>query len=147
MREIVGDLWMHLGSAVVAITTGGGVDRKGQAVMLRGTARQARQLDPALPQRLGQLLVAKGNHVHELGGGLVSFPVEEGPFQVPDLSLIERSCRELVALASDRGWGRVVIPRPGCGGGGLSWSEVKPVLVRHFDHRFLVISPEEPPAQ
>lgn len=140
MMEIVGDLWEYLGQAVVAVTTCGQVDGRGRAILLRGCGRQARERFPDLPERLGRLLQARGNHVHDLGGGLVSFPVEEGPFDLPDLRLIERSCRELVALADAQRWTDIVVPRPGCGGGGLRWEEVRPVLARHFDGRFRVIS-------
>jgi len=141
MNEIVGDLWDHLGAAVVAVTTCGQTDRRGRAIMLRGCGRQARERFADLPERLGKLLQTAGNHVHDLGCGLVTFPVEAGPFEVPDPRLIERSCRELVALANARGWARIVVPRPGCGGGGLRWEDVRPVLARHFDDRFSVISP------
>jgi len=140
MTEITGDLWDCLGTAVVAVTTCGQTDRRGRAILLRGCGRQARERFPDLPERLGLLLQGGGNHVHDLGGGLVSFPVEEGPYDVPDLRLIERSCRELVALADAQGWTDIVVPRPGCGGGGLRWEEVRPVLARHFDGRFRVIS-------
>jgi len=143
VKELVGDLWDFLGQAPVCITTSGLVSRSGQASMPRGCARQARERFPELPALLGALIRERGNHVHELGRGLVSFPVEHTPFEVPGLGLIERSCRELLALATARNWPRVVVPRPGCGGGGLAWSEVRPILQRYFDERFWVIQAGE----
>lgn len=143
MTEIVGDLWdEHAQGAVVAITTNGAVNRVGRAEMPRGCARQARDRYPSLLQTLGSLLKQHGNHVFDLGHQLVSFPVEDDPFQNPDLRLIEQSCCELVELVNYKGWQKVVVPRPGCGGGGLSWSDVRPVLQKHFDDRFFVISAE-----
>lgn len=140
MTEIVGELWDYLGSAIVAITTNGQVTSKGEAVFGRGCAREARERFPGLPGRLGELLRREGNHVHDLGDGLVSFPVEHSPFENPDMRLIERSARELVEMADRKGWRRVVVPRPGCGGGGLSWREVRPVLESILDDRFCVIT-------
>ncbi len=143
MREICGDIWEHLGTAVIAITTNGLVTKKGLAVFGRGCAGQAEERFPNLPERLGTLL-AGGNHVYPLGDGLVSFPVEHSPYENPDLRLIERSARELAALAEAEGWARVILPRPGCGGGGLPWEDVKPLLEHHLDDRFLVITCETP---
>jgi hypothetical protein len=140
MREIRGNIWDHRGSAVVAITTNGQVGRSGRAVMGRGVAAQAAALFPDMPALLGRRLAEGGNHVHYLGENIVSFPVEHSPYQVPDLRLIERSARELVALADEQGWESVVVPRPGCGGGGLSWNDVRPILERSLDDRFTVIS-------
>jgi hypothetical protein len=125
---------------VVCITTNGHVTKKGEAVLGRGCARQAQVLFEALPARLGALLAADGNHVHLVAEGLVSFPVEENPWANPDLHLIERSAHELKELADRQGWTDVVVPRPGCGGGGLSWQDVRPLLAEYFDDRFTVIS-------
>lgn len=143
MRELAGDLWDFLGQATVCITTSGLVSRSGEASMPRGCARQARERFPELPRILGGLIRQHGNQVHELGRGLVSFPVEQTPFEVPGLGLIERSCQELLALTDRRNWPQVVVPRPGCGGGGLAWSEVRPLLQRYFDDRFWVIRARE----
>ncbi len=140
MNEITGDIWDFLGRAVIAITTNGSVTKKGTAVFGRGCARQAQERFPDLPLRLGRLLVQHGNHVVSLGSGLVTFPVEESPWANPDYRLISRSARELRELADREGWEMVVVPRPGCGGGGLDWREVRPLLAEHLDGRFYVIS-------
>ncbi|HBA89002.1 MAG TPA: ADP-ribose-binding protein [Geobacter sp.] len=140
MLEKDDDIWGYLGRAVIAITTSGSLTRAGKAVMGRGVARQAVQRFPGLPEELGGLLRQGGNHVHPLGDGLVSFPVEESAWACPDLRLIARSAKELRALADREGWRTVVVPRPGCGGGGLVWKEVRPLLVEHFDSRFVVVS-------
>ncbi|WP_298438338.1 ADP-ribose-binding protein [Geobacter sp.] len=140
MKETTGNIWDYLGKAVICITTNGHLTRKGEAVLGRGCARQARERFPALPARLGALLSEGGNHVHVIGDGLVSFPVEESPWANPDPRLIRRSAEELRACADREGWPLVIVPRPGCGGGGLSWEEVRPLLADLFDDRFTVIS-------
>jgi len=108
--------------------------------MSRGVAGQAARLFPDLPEVLGLSLAASGNHVHCLGHGIVSFPVEESAWENPDLRIISRSARELRALADREGWPLVLVPRPGCGGGGLDWREVRPLLEEHFDDRFIVMA-------
>lgn len=142
MQEIIGNIWdFRDGSTVIAVTTNGAVSRRGRGVMGRGVAAQAAALDPDLPVRLGAALLAGGNHVHLLVPDLVSFPVEHSPFEHPDPRLIARSAAELRALADQHNWQRIVVPRPGCGGGGLRWDEVRPLLSKYFDDRFLMISP------
>jgi len=140
VHEISGDLWNYLGKAIIAITTSGLVTREGKAVCGHGCARQAMERFPWLAHKLGTLIAAHGNHVFDLGSGLVSFPVEETPYENPDLRLLERSARELTALANREGWKLIVVPRPGCGSGGLAWRDVQPLLARHFDDRFRIIS-------
>ncbi|MDR3578840.1 MAG: ADP-ribose-binding protein [Oryzomonas sp.] len=139
MREIRGNIWDYQKTAMVAVTTNGQVT-KNAAVMGRGVAAQAARLFPWFPARLGACIAENGNHVHHLGDNLVSFPVEHSPYEVPDLKLIERSARELAALADQAGWNMIVVPRPGCGGGGLSWHDVRPLLEPYFDDRFLIIT-------
>jgi hypothetical protein len=140
MIEIQGNLWEYFGTAIVAVTTNGLVTKSGKAVLGNGCAREAGERIPGLAARLGTLLTERGNHVQDLDDGLVNFPVEHSPYENPDLRLIERSAKELVELADTKGWKKVVIPRPGCGGGGLSWKEVKPLLEKYLDDRFLVIT-------
>jgi hypothetical protein len=142
MPEVVGDIWEYAGTAVIAITTNGSQTKDGRAVIGRGVARQAAVRYPWLAEKLGSLLAEKGNHVFDLGCGIVSFPVEETAWSQPDLRIIARSAEELRALADCRGWEQVVVPRPGCGGGGLLWRDVSPLLACCFDERFTIISCE-----
>jgi hypothetical protein len=140
MIEITGNIWDHRGKGVVVITANGSLTRDGRAVLGRGVARQALAHLPDLPERLGALILSGGNHVHDLGEGIVSFPVEETAWSLPDPRLIGRSAAELRSLANEKRWQRIVVPRPGCGGGGLPWAEVAPLLAAELDDRFLIIS-------
>jgi len=103
-------------------------------------AKQAALRFPNVTAKLGRLLTEQGSHVYDLGDGVVSFPVEETAWSQPDLRIIARSAEELRRLADRSGWPRVVVPRPGCGGGGLAWKDVQPLLAPWFDERFIVIS-------
>ncbi len=145
MLEACRDIWDYLGKGIVALTTSGSLTPAGKAVMGRGVARQALFRFPNLPVELGLLVHERGNHVHPLSNGLASFPVEESAWACPELRLISRSAQELRQLADREGWELVAVPRPGCGGGGLDWQEVRPLLDRHFDDRFVVVT-ETPPS-
>jgi len=140
MRETTGNLWDYYGEAVIVITTNGLVSKKGRAVFGPGCGREAAERFPDIPLQLGRLLAEHGNHVHLLGENLVSFPVENTPYERPDLQLIERSARELALLADREEWQNMAVPRPGCGNGGLDWRDVRPLLMKHLDERFLIIS-------
>jgi hypothetical protein len=141
MLETVGDIWEHADlGGIIVITTNGSLTRDGRAVFGRGVARQAALRFPGIAEKLGGLLAEQGSHVFDLGCGMVSFPVEETAWSQPDLRIIARSAEELRQLADRSGWQRVVVPRPGCGGGGLAWRDVEPLLAPWFDERFVVIS-------
>lgn len=141
MFETIGDIWEYAGHCdVIVITTNGSVTRDGRAVIGRGVAKQAAVRFPELAYKLGRLLEKQGNHVFDPGFGIVTFPVEETAWSLPDLRIIARSAEELRLLADAAGWRKIVVPRPGCGGGGLAWKDVQPLLAPWFDERFLVIS-------
>lgn len=137
MIEVYGDLWEYP-AEMRCITTNGFVRTDGRAVMGRGCAKQAAQRYPALPALFGGMLKEKGNHVFQLMPGLFSFPVKEAWYQPASLFLIARSCQEIIPFVGKNG--RCLIPRPGCGNGQRDWeSEVKPILQRYLDDRFLII--------
>jgi hypothetical protein len=140
MFETVGDIWEYATTGVIVVTTNGSLTRDGRAVMGRGVAKQAALRFPGLAEKLGILLSVEGNHVFDLGCGIVTFPVEETAWSQPDMRIIARSAEELRILADRSEWELIVVPRPGCGGGGLAWKEVRPLLEPCFDHRFFVIS-------
>jgi len=149
MREIKGDLWdaaVALRADATCVTTNAFVKRNGEAVMGRGVAREAAERWPDLPRTLGNLLGEIGTHVVRLGPRhsgrhimeLVAFPVKHHWSDTAAPELIVNSCKELVALANKYGWKTIVLPRPGCGNGGLTWDLVQPILVALFDDRFVV---------
>jgi len=140
VNEAVGDIWAYAAQGIIVITTNGSLTRDGRAVLGRGVARQAACIFPDLAAKLGSSIATKGNHVFYQDCGVVSFPVEETAWSQPDLRIIARSVQELVSLTNAARWQQVVIPRPGCGGGGLAWQDVKPLLEPWLDERFLVIS-------
>lgn len=140
MLETVGDIWEYAGRAVIVITASGTLTRDGRAVLGRGVARQAGERFTGLAAILGRLVARQGSRVFDLGNGLVSFPVEETAWSQPDLRIIASSARQLRELVDLKEWKRIVVPRPGCGGGGLAWKDVRPLLEPWFDGRFIIIA-------
>ena len=143
MKEITGDLFTQQADAL-CITTNGMVKTDGSCVMGRGCALTAKTKWPQIQQVLGGLLTKHGNHCYILlrvgETDIVSFPTKNDWKMNSDISLIERSCQELKTLANIHSWQRIVLPRPGCGNGGLEWRDIRPVLEQYFDDRFSVIS-------
>lgn len=160
MNEARGDLWEYPAD-YRCITTNGYVKTNGEAVMGRGCALEAAQKWPALPEVLGEMIKAGGNHVYELGfatahdevrsirhaWNVLSFPVKHHWREKADLDLIRRSANELDAfLTQQMLWDdiaddfTVVLPRPGCGNGQLDWEDVRPILNPILDDRFTVIT-------
>lgn len=144
MTEDLLDLW-EVPCEARCITTNGSIKANGRAVMGRGCAKQATERYPFLQKSLGELLQRIGNHVQILRLGaeepiLVVFPVKHAWDERADLDLIKRSAEELVALTDDMGWGKVVLPRPGCGNGQRKWPEVRVVIQGILDDRFLVVT-------
>lgn len=59
---------------------------------------------------------------------------------VANLSLICFSAARLVEYANQNNWNNVIIPRPGCGAGELSWKNVSTKLNNILDDRFTAIT-------
>lgn len=145
MREARGDLWT-LPADVRAVTTNGVYNARSHAIMGGGCAREARERYPGMAHVLGKLLRNSGNHVYILHESpedtVVSFPTKYHYREKASLPLIEQSCRELMSLADRHGtWHDILIPRPGCGLGGLRYEDVRPVLAEVLDDRAVVITP------
>jgi len=155
MKEIKGNLWDQDADAI-CITTNGFVKKNGECVMGAGIAKDAAKRYPNMPKKLGGLINKYGNRLHIIGSMIresimklhgetafsyiIAFPVKHKWFEKADLKLIETSCKELVALANDLSWQKVVLVKPGCGCGKLDWeTEVKPLVEKELDDRFEVI--------
>lgn len=151
-EEAFGDLW-SLWADAYCVTTNGDWNARRRAVMGRGVALQAKQRFPEVDLLLGHLLRKNGNVVQEIGHWhpfspasikpptiLVAFPVKHHWYERADLDLIRQSAEQLMALVEQNKWGRVLLPRPGCGNGQRDWeTEVKPVLEGILDERIVVV--------
>lgn len=161
MREAKGNMF-QMDCDALCITTNGFTKTNGQAVMGRGCAKEAARLIPSLPEILGKAIKTNGNIcqiVMTKGISLLVFPVKpvskicEGNDYVShmsfkpgdvipgwackaDIEIIKQSAHQLVELTDKHGWQTVILPRPGCGAGELSWDQVKPVLEQILDDRF-----------
>lgn len=145
MLERTGDIWAHAdGENVDAIcvltnmTVAGG-----KLIMSGGNAREARTHYPILPELWGQRYMNPSErklaiYTPDSGPHVVAFPTKVHPSDNSKMDLIEECARELVVMANDNGWAQVVLPRPGCGLGGLKWEEVREVIAPIFDDRFTV---------
>jgi hypothetical protein len=153
MLETYGNLWelADSGCDALVITTNGYVRRDGRAVMGKGIAKEAADRYLELPGMLGLALRKEGNHCFVFAYqpyDIVTFPVKPtfGPNYEPgwrmraDITLIEKSARELVTFADRYDWTDVLAPRFGCGNGQLLWKNVKPVVKEILDDRFTVVT-------
>jgi len=141
MKEVAGDIWGYYEQGCwIVIPTNGYVKKNGACVMGRGLAKQAADRFPYIP-----FIIGRG--IRQLGNGpqvitdyrIVTFPVKHNWWENADIQLIESSCKKLVELVNKVGWGEICIPRVGCGNGRLNWRDVKPVLEKYLDDRFIVV--------
>ncbi len=146
MKEIKGNLWEEE-TELLCITTNGFVKKDGSAVMGAGCAKEAKELFPGIEYKLAELINTYGNVVgpiwkDEAGRVIATFPVKHNWYEDADIELIRRSALQLKEVMDTFRIERVVIPRPGCGNGGLDWeTQVKPVLEEIWtDDRFQVIT-------
>ncbi|KKK86430.1 hypothetical protein LCGC14_2763320 [marine sediment metagenome] len=144
MKEVTGNIWREACDAIV-IPTNGDVNRHGAAVMGRGLALQAARRWPLMPKVLAEYLRAEGNHVFDVYKPrrlptLLTFPVKQHWRERADIDLIERSAQELVAKVDRLAYRQVALPRVGCGNGSLNWADVLPILERHLDDKFILVS-------
>jgi len=143
MIEITGNLWDRYNKmfTICLITTNGSTRRDGRAVMGRGCALEAKRKFPGLDKELGKLIVLGGNKVHSLRSGLWTFPVKHEWWEKASLGLIFESAQRLKWAAEETSSRDFILPKPGCGNGGLKWEDVRPLL-HSLPNNVKVISPE-----
>ena len=166
MIEIKADLFDSIfddKTDAICITTNGQVLTDGRAAMGGGCAGVCARKYPQTAIRLGMCLKNFGTNQPFVIGALdkegryleptmklikggcfkcliFSFPTIDRILDGAKLDLIERSAQELKVLVDRFELKGVVVPRPGCGIGGLSYREVKLILEKFFDDRFTVVS-------
>lgn len=159
MIEIYGDLFRPgIGFGAICITTNGITRKDGAAVMGRGVALQATKKWPGIEYVLGELIQKNGNttqrltswgekkitlsthdEVYDMPFHIISLPVKHHWGDQADVGLIERSLKELIYVACDVE-GKIALPRPGCGNGGLSWGKVQFLVQRILaEDRYIVV--------
>lgn len=141
MLEDIGDLWSHKAEYRV-VTTNGIVQKNGRLVMGAGVAKQARDKFPDVDAKLGQWVNQYGSRPFFcFEERLLTLPTKHHWRDKSDLSLICRGASLLMEMVDKFDIASVVMPRPGCGCGGLEWSKVEPSLKQILDDRFTVLAP------
>ena len=151
MKEVYGDLWTYQVpppcTKVICITTNGDTNKHGLAVMGRGVAKQAADFYPGLRKVYGEMLKTgplRCRVIAETGWiPLIAFPVKYHWFKKASLELISKSIRELEDEARLHKNYVFLLPRPGCGNGGLKWEQVKPLLKDLPDNVWVITNGEE----
>lgn len=141
MLEIKGNIWdYHAQGDPIVITTNGDINSRGECVMGRGVALQARNLHRDLPRIVAAHIRANGNAVgwHDKYC-IFTLPVKWHWKQDADPALIHMSCKNLVKMVSQMGMDRVYMVRPGCCNGHLMWQDIKPLIEPILDDRFTIV--------
>lgn len=166
MLEVVGNM-LEMDCDALCVTTNGFVKANGECVMGKGIALSIKKMFPDVPRKLGTLIKRNGNKVQVIlepcndtnGIALVALPSKPvsgicngnntvWPYPVgafvpgfhmqSDINIIVKSIDTLVSLADRYEWKVVILPRIGCGNGGLDWNQVKPIIEPMLDNRFVV---------
>lgn len=124
-------------ACAVVVTTNGMIRNDGKAVMGAGIALQAAQRFLELPLLLADALRKYGNQTfYYPNRNLFTFPTKYDWKMPSDLSLIEKSAIQLAEMLTRGPYShlRVILPKPGCGHGKLSWAQVEPILDKHLSY-------------
>lgn len=141
MKEIRDDIWNYYEKSWIVIPVNGDV-KDGRAVMDKGLALQANERIEYLDKTLGYYIQNSGNKpVFLMGEKIIAFPVSDHWNLKANLHLIEESAKSIVETLNKDFEGediKIYIPKVGCGEGGLNWKDVKPILKKYLDDRFVV---------
>lgn len=140
MLEVNGNLWTYEADWRVVTTNGVVKKTSGVLVMGKGVALEAMMKYPGLAQRLGTHVRKNGNvpcFLPEIN--LISLPTKHHWENPSDLKLIVEGCQTLAGSPMIGRHETVVMPMPGCGNGGLNWTDVKKIIEPLLDDRFIVL--------
>jgi hypothetical protein len=128
------------------------VSRGDRLVMGAGIAQQFKYKYPDLPDlwgkkvQNGQLGLISTKSVWKASWAkhdllLIGFPTKENWKKPSRMEMVVKSAKELKWVADFLDLKKVLMPRPGCGLGGLRWEDVKREI-SFLDERFVVINNE-----
>lgn len=158
MIEVTGDFWQILrcgphelkvwDAAVCPINTT--LNSSGALVMGAGLAKDFKEYRKYLDHHWGAHISNTQNYGtqvlieadHSLSRFLIGFPTKTDWRAPSNIDLITRSALQLRALIIPLNLRHILMPRVGCGLGGLDWNEVKPVLHKifgEFSDRFTIV--------
>lgn len=139
---------LPMNGEAVCVTTNGVCKADGTAVMGAGIAKHADQTFH-LSAKLGAYLKQYGNRVFNLGRyqrgteaifTVISFPTKHHWKEDSDITLICKSCEQLVELCNKFGITKCYLTPPGCGHGNLNYeTTVKPWISMLLDDRFVIV--------
>lgn len=137
----------------VCVTINTVIKSNGDLVMGAGTAAVIAAKFPQVPAEFGRIIKSQ-RKAAGLTSSMYTFPAI-CTFYTPTiigiptkvhysnkstLELVERSLKQLRIIVNAFGYERVLLPRPGCSLGGLSWSkEVRPLCEELLDKRYWII--------
>lgn len=124
MIEKVCNLWLEPADWR-CIPTIGATTPDGAAIMDSGIPLEAAQRYQGIEGDLGRLLASRGNHVHELRPGLLSFPIKQYQWAGVDLQIVGRSGRELAQLVGEA---KTLLPRFDVNPHDPPWEKIAEVL-------------------
>lgn len=141
MIEVIGDLWTYP-AEWRCITTNGVVKDNGTLVMGGGCALEAKQKYPGIDEKLGNMVKVYGNKPYTVEMyKIITMPTKNHWKDDSDIDLIVYSAIKIAEFVKLNYIKSIVIPRPGCGLGGLKWEYVKTKLEPIFDtDAFIIIS-------
>ena len=119
------DLWLE-NAEYRCILTNGALTGEGEAILDTPSALQAATRYHGLASDLGRLIASRGNHVHLIRAGVVSFPARQYQWAKPSPQIIERSARAL--------------PKPCCLGPDAGMESSPGKRSARFWHRFQTTS-------
>lgn len=149
MLEMKGDFW-EIKADWKCIPVNAMFRSDGSAIMGAGLAKQARDRFPMIELALGNVMRQVSSQVtiiqsDENNVAYLAFPTKRHWRGSSDLGLIEISTLQL-KLAWLKTFENpalpprsVLLPRVGCGEGGLSWEHVKPILERILPERNFIV--------
>lgn len=130
--EMIGDIWNSYAAdehTYVIVTTNLKTNQYGHAIMGAGIAKECRLKFPEIPSLLGEQIKAGHKGIVKFDQfNVIAFPTKYDWKYRSSPDLITNSVIELKLMMDDNPEIKVVMPRPGCGNGGLKWSAVKPIL-------------------